>query len=141
TYFYSIAVLIALSLGTNALGDHVYFETAAVIIVLVVLGKYLEARAKGATSAAIKQLMGLRAKTARVVRNGVVQDVPVDDVRLADIVIVRPVEKIPVDGVFIEGRSSVDESMLTGESLPVTKTVGSPVVGATINKQWLLKIE
>lgn len=141
TYFYSIAVLIALSLGTNALGDHVYFETAAVIIVLVVLGKYLEARAKGATSAAIKQLMGLRAKTARVVRNGVEQDVPVDDVRIADIVIVRPGEKIPVDGVVIEGRSSVDESMLTGESLPVTKTVGSPVVGATINKQGLLKIE
>ncbi len=141
TYFYSVAVLIALTLGSNVLGDHVYFETAAVIIVLVVLGKYLEARAKGATSAAIKQLMGLRAKSARVVRAGVEQDVPVDDVRIADIVLVRPGEKIPVDGVVVEGKSSVDESMLTGEALPVSKTVGSPVVGATINKQGLLKVE
>jgi len=140
-YVYSVAVLIALTLGTNALGDHVYFETAAVIIVLIVLGKYLEARAKGQTSEAIKKLMGLRAKTARVVRNGAEVDIPVDDVLVGDIVIVRPGEKIPVDGVVVEGKSTIDESMLTGESMPVEKSPGAPVIGATINKQGLLKFE
>jgi Cu+-exporting ATPase len=140
-YVYSVAVLIALTMGTNALGDHVYFETAAVIIVLIVLGKYLEARAKGQTSEAIKKLMGLRAKTARVVRNNAEVDVPIDDVRVGDVVIVRPGEKIPVDGVVIEGKSTVDESMLTGESLPVAKAPGASVIGATINKQGLLKFE
>lgn len=140
-YFYSIAVLIALALGNPAIGDHVYFETAAVIIVLIVLGKFLEARAKGQTSAAIKKLMGLRAKTARVVRNGAEADLPVDDVRVGDLVIVRPGEKIAVDGVVVEGKSTVDESMLTGEPMPVTKTPGAPVVGATINKQGLFKFE
>lgn len=140
-YVYSVAVLIALTLGTNAIGDHVYFETAAVIIVLIVLGKFLEARAKGQTSEAIKKLMGLRAKTARVVRNNVEVDVPVDDVVIGDLVIVRPGEKIPVDGVVVDGRSTVDESMLTGESMPVAKTPGAGVIGATINKQGLLKFE
>jgi P-type Cu+ transporter len=140
-YVYSVAVLIALTLGTNALGDHVYFETAAVIIVLIVLGKYLEARAKGQTSEAIKKLMGLRAKTARVVRNGAEADVPIDDVRVGDVVIVRPGEKIPVDGLVVDGKSTVDESMLTGESLPVAKTPGASVIGATINKQGLLRFE
>ncbi|MCE7981715.1 MAG: Cu(2+)-exporting ATPase [Caldilinea sp. CFX5] len=140
-YVYSVAVLIGLTLGTNALGDHVYFETAAVIIVLIVLGKFLEVRAKGQTSEAIKKLMGLRAKTARVVRDGAETDVPVDDVRVGDIVMVRPGEKIPVDGVVVEGRSTIDESMLTGESLPVEKTPGASVIGATINKQGLLKFE
>jgi Cu+-exporting ATPase len=140
-YVYSLAVLIALTLGTNAIGDHVYFETAAVIIVLIVLGKFLEARAKGQTSEAIKKLMGLRAKTARVVRDGVEADVLVDDVRVGDVVIVRPGEKVPVDGVVIEGKSTVDESMLTGESMPVEKAPGAPIIGATINKQGLLKFE
>ena len=140
-YFYSIAVLIALALGNPTIGDHVYFETAAVIIVLIVLGKYLEARAKGQTSEAIKKLMGLRAKTARVIRNGVEADIPVDDVRVGDLVIGRPGEKIPVDGVVVEGKSTVDESMLTGEPMPVSKTPGAPVVGATLNKQGLLKFE
>jgi P-type Cu+ transporter len=140
-YVYSIAVLIALTLGTNALGDHVYFETAAVIIVLIVLGKYLEARAKGQTSEAIKKLMGLRAKTARVVRNGTEVDVPIDDVLVGDVVIVRPGEKIPVDGVVVGGKSTVDESMLTGESMPVEKSPGASLIGATINKQGLLKFE
>lgn len=140
-YIYSIAVLIGLTLSTTALGEHVYFETAAVIIVLIVLGKFLEARAKGQTSEAIKKLMGLRAKTARVVRDGAETDVPVDDVRVGDIVMVRPGEKIPVDGVVVEGRSTIDESMLTGESLPVEKTPGASVIGATINKQGLLKFE
>ncbi len=140
-YFYSLAVLIALALGSNALGDHVYFETAAVIIVLIVLGKYLEVRAKGQTSEAIKKLMGLSAKTARVVRSGVELDIPADEVLVGDIVSVRPGEKIAVDGVVIEGKSTVDESMLTGESLPVEKAPGAAVIGATINRQGLLKFE
>jgi Cu+-exporting ATPase len=140
-YVYSLAVLGGLTLGVTAVGEHVYFETAAVIIVLIVLGKFLEARAKGHTSEAIKKLMGLRAKTARVIRDGLEADVPVDDVRVGDVVIVRPGEKVPVDGVVIEGKSTVDESMLTGESMPVEKTPGATVIGATINKQGRLQFE
>jgi Cu+-exporting ATPase len=140
-YFYSIPVTIALTLGSATLGGHVYFETAAVIITLIKLGKLLEARAKGQTSAAIKKLMGLRAKTARVVRDGVEVDIPIEQVQAGDVVIVRPGEKIPVDGIVIEGRSAVDESMLTGESLPVDKKPGDEVIGATINKQGRLKFE
>lgn len=140
-YFYSLPVTIALTLGTTALGEHVYFETAAVIITLIKLGKLLEARAKGQASAAIKKLMGLRAKTARVVRDGQEIDIPIEQVRVGDLVLVRPGEKIPVDGVVVEGRSAVDESMLTGESMPVDKKPGDEVIGATINKQGLLKIE
>jgi len=134
-YFYSIPVLLGWIPG------HMYFETGAVIITLIKLGKYLEARAKGRTSEAIKKLMGLRAKTARVVRDGVEKEVPVEEVVIGDLVIVRPGEKIPVDGVVVEGRSSVDESMLTGESLPVEKSPGADVIGATINKLGLLKFE
>lgn len=140
-YFYSVAVLIALTLGSMALGMHVYFETSAVIITLIVLGKLLEARAKGQTSAAIKKLIGLQAKTARVVRGGKEVDVPIAEVVRGDVVLVRPGEKIPVDGVVVEGRSAVDESMITGESLPVAKQPGDEVIGATINKQGLLKFE
>jgi Cu+-exporting ATPase len=140
-YFYSLPVTIALTLGSDALGVHVYYETAAVIITLIKLGKLLEARAKGQTSAAIKKLMGLRAKTARVVREGKEVDIPIEQVRVGDVVIVRPGEKVPVDGVVIEGRSAVDESMLTGESLPVDKKPGDPVIGATLNRQGLLKFE
>ncbi|MEW6402655.1 MAG: heavy metal translocating P-type ATPase [Chloroflexota bacterium] len=134
-YFYSLPITLGLLAG------HVYFETAAVIITLIKLGKFLEARAKGRTSEAIKKLMGLRAKTARVVRAGGEAEVPVDDVRVGDVVLVRPGETVPVDGVIIEGRSSVDESMLTGESLPVEKKPGDPVIGATLNKLGLLKFE
>jgi Cu+-exporting ATPase len=138
-YFYSIAVLIALTLGSSALGMHVYFETSAMIITLIVVGKLLEARAKGQTSAAIKKLMGLQAKTARVVRSGNEIDIPIAEVVVDDIVIVRPGEKVPVDGVIVDGHSTLDESMLTGESLPVEKVVGDEVIGATLNKQGLLK--
>lgn len=134
-YLYSVVVMLAFISG------HVYFETAAVIITLIRLGKFLEARAKGRTSEAIKKLMGLRAKTARVVRAGLEAEVPVDEVIVGDVVLVRPGEKIPVDGVVIEGRSAVDESMLTGESLPVEKSPGESVIGATINKLGLLKFE
>lgn len=140
-YLYSIAVLIGLTIGNHTLGHHVYFETSAVIITLIVLGKLLEVRAKGQTSAAIKKLIGLQAKTARVVRNGEERDIPIAEVIKRDIVIVRPGEKIPVDGVVTEGHSAVDESMITGESLPVEKGVGATVIGATINKQGLLKFK
>jgi len=134
-YFYSIFVTL------NVISGHVYFETAAVIITLIRLGKFLEARAKGRTSEAIKKLMGLRAKTARIIRAGAEIDVPVDEVRVGDLVLVRPGEKIPVDGVVVEGRSALDESMLTGESLPVEKGPGDPVIGATLNKLGMLKFE
>lgn len=132
-YFYSLPITFGWMEG------HVYFETAAVIITLIKLGKFLEARAKGQTSEAIKKLMGLRPKTARVVRDGQEMDLPIDQVTVGDIVIVRPGEKVPVDGEVIEGHSSVDESMLTGESLPVEKVPGSRVVGATINKSGWFK--
>ena len=141
-YFYSIAVLLAQTFWqSTALGEHVYFETSAVIITLIVLGKLLEARAKGRTSEAIKKLIGLQAKTARVVRDGQELDIPIAEVERGDVVIVRPGEKIPVDGVVVDGRSAVDESMITGESLPVSKTVGDELIGATLNKQGLLKFE
>ncbi len=135
-YFYSLAVLLFPSIG-----GHVYFETSATIITLIKLGKMLEARAKGRTSEAIKKLMGLRPKTASVLRDGAEVDIPIESVVLGDRVIVRPGERLPVDGIVIEGHSAVDESMLTGESLPVDKKPGDEVVGGTINKQGLLKFE
>ena len=134
-FFYSLPITFGLLMG------HVYYETAAVIITLIKLGKFLEARAKGRTSEAIKKLMGLRAKTARVIRDGVEAEVSIDDVRVGDMILVKPGEKIPVDGVVVEGRSAIDESMLTGESLPVEKKPGDPVIGATLNKLGLLKFE
>ena len=134
-FFYSLPITFGL------LSGHVYYETAAVIITLIKLGKYLEARAKGRTSEAIKKLMGLRAKAARVLRAGKEVEVPVDDVRVGDVVLVKPGETIPVDGVVIEGRSAIDESMLTGESLPVEKKPGDVVIGATLNKLGMLKFE
>lgn len=111
-----------------------YFETAAFLITFVLLGKWLEAKAKGRTSEAIKKLIGLQPKTARIIKNNITVDVPIDQVVSGDIVVVRPGEKIPVDGVVGKGQSSVDESMITGESIPVEKNVGSKVIGATINK-------
>ncbi len=117
--------------GTEA---HVYFDTAAIIITLILLGRLLEARAKGQTSEAIRRLIGLKPKTARVIRNKKEIDIPLDEVTPGDIVIVRPGEKIPVDGIVTEGQSSVDESMITGESIPVFKKAGDEVVGATLNK-------
>ncbi|MEZ0395702.1 MAG: heavy metal translocating P-type ATPase [Anaerolineales bacterium] len=137
----SAAYLYSLPIVFGWLEGHVYLETAAVIITLIRLGKFLEARAKGRTSEAIKKLMGLRAKTARVIRDGAEMEVPLDEVRVGDLMLVRPGEKIPTDGVVVEGRSAVDESMLTGESLPVEKEPGEPVIGATLNKLGLLKVE
>ncbi len=134
-YFYSIPIILGL------LSGHVYFETAAVIITLIKLGKFLEARAKGRTSEALKKLIGLRAKSASVIRSGQEMEIPVEEVQVGDIVLVRPGEKIPVDGVVVSGRSTVDESMLTGESMPVEKASGDDVIGATINKVGSFQFE
>ncbi|MFA7406891.1 MAG: heavy metal translocating P-type ATPase [Anaerolineaceae bacterium] len=134
-YFYSIFITLGFIPG------HVFFETSAVIITLVKLGKFLEAKAKGGASDAIRKLMDLRPRTAYVVRDGIEVEVNIDEVIVGDLVLVHPGEQIPVDGVVVDGRSSVDESMLTGESLPVEKTPGEPLIGGTINKMGLLKFE
>jgi Cu+-exporting ATPase len=135
-YFYSLAVLLY-----PPLGKHVYFETSAVIITLIKLGKMLEARTKGRTGGAIRKLMGLRPKTATIVEAGKEKEVPLYQVQVWNRVIVRPGESIPVDGLVIEGESSVDESMLTGESLPVDKGPGDKITGGTINGEGRLKFE
>jgi len=119
--------------------DTVYYDTSSIIIALILLGRILEARAKGQTSEAIRKLMGLQAKTARIIRDGQEIDIPVNDVVVNDIVLVRPGEKVPVDGQIIEGHSTLDESMVTGESLPVDKKVGDEVIGATINRTGAFK--
>ncbi|MFA7686019.1 MAG: heavy metal translocating P-type ATPase [Candidatus Gracilibacteria bacterium] len=111
-----------------------YFETAAFLITFVTLGKWIEMKAKGKTSEAIKKLMGLQAKTARIIRDGEAIDIPIEDVKIGDIVLVRPGEKVPVDGIITKGNSAIDESMLTGESIPVEKNIGDNVVGASVNK-------
>jgi Cu+-exporting ATPase len=140
-YIYSLVILLGMIIGAEGAGGHVYFETSAVILTLITLGKLLEARAKGRTSEAIKKLMGLAPRTALLLRDGEEVEVSVDDVLVGDTLVVRPGERIPVDGVVIEGRSSVDESMLTGESLPVGKSTGSEVIGATVNKSGRLIVE
>ncbi|WP_431854178.1 heavy metal translocating P-type ATPase [Azospirillum sp.] len=120
---------------------HLYFEASAVLITFVLLGKWLEARAKGQTAAAIRALMGLRPDTARVRRGGAETEIPVDQVRVGDMVVIRPGERVPVDGRVVEGAGSVDESMLTGEPLPVEKAAGAPVTGGSINVDGLLTVE
>ncbi len=134
-YLYSLPVLFGWISG------HVYFETSAMIITLIKTGKFLEAQAKGKTSQAIKKLMKLSPEKALVIRDGEETSMPVEEVKVGDIILVKPGEKIPVDGVVIDGYSAVDESMLTGESLPVEKAIGDEVVGATLNKQGILKFE
>ena len=131
-YFYSILVLLKVFPG------HAYFETSATIITLVRLGKYLEAKAKGGASEAIRKLLFLRPKKATIIRDGLESEINIDDVVVGDVLVVRPGEKIPVDGIVAQGESSVDESMLTGESLPVHKEVGTAVYGATLNKDGRL---
>ncbi|NLW43955.1 MAG: copper-translocating P-type ATPase [Syntrophomonadaceae bacterium] len=134
-YFYSLIISIL-----NPHAD-VYFETSAILITLVLLGKYLESLAKGRTSEAIKKLMGLAPRTARVIRDGQEMDIPTEQVMVGDRVLVRPGERIPVDGKVIEGYSAVDESMLTGESIPVDKQAGDVVTGGTVNKFGMLQVE
>ncbi|OGO23387.1 MAG: copper-translocating P-type ATPase [Chloroflexi bacterium RBG_16_50_9] len=141
-YLYSVAAILFPGFFAAAgRGAHVYFDTASVIIALILMGRFLEARAKGQTSDAIKKLIGMQAKMARVVRQGQELDIPVEEVVTGDIIIVRPGEKVPVDGVIREGRSSLDESMVTGESLPVEKGSGDQVIGATINKTGSFRFE
>jgi Cu+-exporting ATPase len=135
-YFFSLGVTLGLIYSPN-----VYFETASVIITLIMLGKFLEARAKGKTSEALKSLMGLRARTARVLRDGLETELDIEKVVVGDTLIVRPGEKIPVDGIISDGRSAVDESMITGESMPVAKGPGDEVIGATLNKEGLIHFE
>ncbi|MCZ7399654.1 MAG: heavy metal translocating P-type ATPase, partial [Candidatus Methanoperedens sp.] len=120
---------------------HTYYDTAALLIMFIVLGRYLEALTKGKTSEAIRKLMGLAAKTARIIVGGEEKEIPVEDVKVDDIVVVRPGEKIPVDGRVVDGLTAVDESMLTGESIPVEKTEGSEVIGATMNKTGMIKFK
>ena len=133
-YFYSMALLIF-----PAFGQHVYFETSAVIITLIKLGKMLESRTKGRTGGAIRKLIGLRPKTATIIKNNIEKEVPIARVQIDDTVLVRPGERIPVDGIVIEGTSAVDQSMLSGEPLPVDKRTGDKVVGGTINGEGLLR--
>lgn len=132
-YFYSLYNVFFQEVAAGQMKD-LYFEASAIIITLILLGKLFESVAKGKTSEAIKKLMGLKAKTARIVKDGIEADIPVEEVLLGDIILVRPGEKIPVDGIVTEGYSAVDESMITGESIPVEKKTGDSVTGATLNK-------
>jgi P-type Cu+ transporter len=138
-YFYSV-YLSFMSLGGNG-SVELYYETSSILITLIILGKLFEAKAKGRSSEAIKKLMGLQAKTATVERAGGEQEIPIEEVVVGDILSIKPGEKIPVDGKIIEGFSAIDESMLTGESVPVDKGIGAEVIGATINKNGFIKIE
>ena len=138
-FLYGIFGIYKIQIGETNYAMHLYFESAAVILTLITLGKYLEAVSKGKTSQAIKALMGLAPKTATIVRNNVEMVIPIEEVIVGDIILVKPGEKLPVDGDIIEGNTSIDESMLTGESLPVEKTIGSSVIGASINKTGFIK--
>ena len=141
-YLYSIGLILFPSFfEAHGVAKEVYFDTSTIIITLILLGRYLESIARGRTSEAIKKLMGMQAKTARVIRNNVEQDISVDEVVPGDLVVVRPGEKIPVDGFIHEGYSSIDEAMITGESIPVDKKTGDEVIGATINKTGTFKFE
>jgi P-type Cu+ transporter len=138
-FIYGIFAIYKIMQGEHEYAMHLYFESAAVILTLITLGKYLEAVSKGKTSQAIKALMGLAPKTATIIRDNKEIVVPVEEVIVGDIVLVKPGEKLPVDGEVIEGNTSIDESMLTGESIPVEKSMGSSVIGASINKTGFIK--
>jgi Cu+-exporting ATPase len=141
-YFYSmVAVLFPSLFTTSGLEPHLYFDTSALIIALILLGRFLEARARGQTSEAIKKLIGMQPKTALVIRDSEEREIPVDDVQVGDLILVRPGERVPVDAIVRQGYSSIDESMITGESIPVEKKAGDEVIGATINKTGSLQIE
>jgi len=141
-YFYSmIAVIFPSLFATAVLEPHLYFDTSAAIIALVLLGRFLEARARGQTSEAIKKLIGMQPKTALVIREGEEREIHIEEVQVGDLILVRPGERVPVDGIVRQGYSSVDESMVTGESIPVEKKVGDEIIGATINKTGSLEVE
>ena len=139
-YFYSL-YLSVMSLAENAHSVDLYYETSAILITLIILGKLFEAKAKGRSSEAIKKLMGLQAKTATIEREGREMEIPIEEVVVGDILHIKPGEKIPVDGIIMEGQSAIDEPMLTGESVPVDKKIGDEVIGATLNKNGFLKVE
>lgn len=139
-YFYSLAISVLMSLGTKV-DAHLYYETAALILVFISLGKYLEAITKGRTSEAIKKLIGLQPKEATIIKDNEEIKIPISEVKVGDIILVKPGEKIPVDGIVIDGYSGVDEKAITGESIPVEKKKGDEVIGATINKTGVLKFE
>lgn len=139
-YFYSL-YLSLLTIGSMTHSIELYYETSSILITLIILGKLFEAKAKGRSSEAIKKLMGLQAKTATIERAGVEQEVPIEEVIVGDILHIKPGDKIPVDGKIVEGSSAIDESMLTGESVPVDKKIGDEVIGATINKNGFLKVQ
>ncbi|MFI3605554.1 heavy metal translocating P-type ATPase [Vagococcus fluvialis] len=138
---YSLYGTIMVLLGDHHFAMNLYYESAAVILTLITLGKYFEAVSKGKTSEAIKKLMGLAPKTAIVIRDGIETEISVDDVVLGDVIVVKPGDKIPVDGVIVSGTSAVDESMLTGESIPIEKKAGDKVIGASINKNGSFQFE
>jgi Cu+-exporting ATPase len=141
-YIYSVvATLFPRIFTSGGLTPHVYFDTSSAIITLILLGRYLEARAKGQTSEAIKKLIGLQPKTAIVIRDGQEKQIPIEDVLVGDLILVKPGERVPVDGILREGYSSLDESMITGESIPVEKKAGDEVIGATINKTGSFQFE
>lgn len=141
-FFYSTAVtFFGEFFEKGSIAPEVYFDVSTIIITLILLGKFLELRAKGQASEAIKKLMGLQPKTARIIKDGKEQDIPIDQVVVGDIIIVRPGEKIPVDGVIIEGESAVDEGMVTGESMPVDKKIGDGVIGGTVNRFGTFKFK
>ncbi|MGH7409455.1 MAG: heavy metal translocating P-type ATPase, partial [Candidatus Methylomirabilis sp.] len=141
-YFDSVALTIFPStIAPRGMEAMTYYDTAAILMTLIIMGRWLEAKAKGRTSEAIKKLMGLQPKTARVIRVSLEQDIPVEEVQVGDLVLVRPGERVQVDGIIREGRSALDESMLTGESLPVEKGPGDQVIGATLNKTGSFKFE
>ncbi|MEW4210359.1 heavy metal translocating P-type ATPase [Priestia megaterium] len=139
-YFYSLYFSLK-SLGSSAHTNQLYYETSAILITLILLGKLFEAHAKGRSSEAIKKMMGLQAKTAVVIRDGAEVEIPVEEVQKGEVIFIKPGEKVPVDGEIIEGQSALDESMLTGESVPVDKNIGDKVIGATLNKNGFLKIK
>jgi Cu+-exporting ATPase len=141
-YFYSaVAVLFPSLFTAGGLETHLYFDTSAMIIALILLGRFLEARAKGQTSSAIKKLIGLQPKTALVIRDGKEAEIPVESVQIGDLILVRPGQRVPVDGVVRQGSPAIDESMVTGESLPVEKKEGDEVIGATINRTGSFQFE
>jgi len=141
-YFYSMIAVVAPGLFiTDLLEPHLYFDTSAMIIALILLGRFLEARARGQTSEAIRKLVGMQPKGALIIREGQQKEIPVEDVQAGDVILMRPGERIPVDGIVREGYSSVDESMITGESIPVEKRIGDEVIGATINKTGSFQFE
>ncbi|TCP62144.1 heavy metal translocating P-type ATPase [Baia soyae] len=140
-YFYSLYITITSLSRQEGHSMELYYETSAILITLIILGKLLEARAKGRSSEAIQKLVGLQAKSALVIRDGQEESIPIEQVKIGDYLLVKPGEKIPVDGEVAEGSSAVDESMLTGESIPIEKRVGDPVIGATLNKNGRLIIK